>query len=42
MRLLETQVTKYGALDVPVHKQTELEDERTELARLQSQLKESW
>jgi hypothetical protein len=38
VRLLETQVAKYGSLDVPVYKQSELEDERAELARLRSRL----
>ncbi len=41
VRLLETQVAKYGSLDVPTYKQSELEDERAELARLRSRLEGS-
>jgi S1-C subfamily serine protease len=41
VRLLETQVAGYGALDVPVYKQTQLDDERAELARLRSRLEGS-
>jgi hypothetical protein len=38
VRLLETQVAGYGPLDVPMHKQTQLDYERAELARLRSRL----
>jgi S1-C subfamily serine protease len=38
VRVLEAQVAGYGALDVPMHKQTQLEDERAELARIRQRL----
>jgi hypothetical protein len=38
VRVLETQVAAFGQMHVPLHKQTELEDERAELARLRSRL----
>lgn len=41
VRVLETQVAGYGALDVPMYKQTQLDGERAELARLRSRLEGS-